>query len=210
MFSHAYPTWGCRCCSVSEGGRPHSLWNVYTVDAEYSKAKKDYYQLKAKYDAVQEICDRGRDQILAEELEVNAVKLEKTDQDRIAAAIKKYIHYKPTKSSVPFSYESFSFSKPAATQGSKTSSTTQAKTGSTYAGAWGTNTTPIGVKGTKTGSNSSTTVQDVVYEPVVIRPVKAKRVVADQVVNAPSLGGWSPDMKKMVEAPEAEQQFIKK
>jgi len=30
------------------------------------------------------------------------------------------------------------------------------------------------------------------------------------VVNAPSLGGWSPDMKKMVEAPEAEQQFIKK
>ena len=96
MFSHEYPIWGCRCCSVPEAGKPHRLWNVYTVDAEYSNAKKDYYQLKAKYDAVQEICDRGRDQILAEELEVNAVNLEQTDRDRIAEAIKKYKHYKPT------------------------------------------------------------------------------------------------------------------
>jgi hypothetical protein len=214
MFSHEYPIWGCRCCSVAEGGRPHKLWSVYTVDAEYSKAKQDYYQLKAKYDAVQEICDRGRDQILAEELEMNAVNLEQADSDRIAEAIKKYRYYKPTKSSTPFSFASFSFSEPAATEGSETSSTTEAEGAAAYTGAWGTNTSPVGAQGlqdvanTQDGTNASTTEEEVVYEPVLIRPVVAKHEVDGQLVNAPSLGGWSPDMKKIAEATEAEQQFI--
>jgi hypothetical protein len=189
------------------------LWNVYTVDAEYSKAKRDYYQLKAKHDAVKEICDRGRDQILAEELEVNAVNLEQTDKDHIAEAVKKYTNYKPTKNSVPFSFGSLFASKPAATEGSETSSTTDTNvttTYSSYAGAWGTNTSPTTINGakevadTEDGTGDSATEEEVVYEPVIIRPVKATEVVDGQVVDAPALGGWSPDMKKIGEATAAE------
>lgn len=35
MFSAAYKSWGCRCCTVAAGGRPHKLWNVYRNNRRY-------------------------------------------------------------------------------------------------------------------------------------------------------------------------------
>jgi hypothetical protein len=64
------------------------------------------------------------------------------------------------------------------------------------------------VADTKDASGDSATEEEVVYEPVLIRPVKAKEVVDGQVVNAPALGGWSPDMKKIGEATTAEKQLV--
>lgn len=76
MFSHAYPVWGCRCCAKAEGGRPHKLWNVYTVDQEFTTSKKEYYRIKAKHDAVKEVIEKGKDQIMEDEIKHNVVNLD--------------------------------------------------------------------------------------------------------------------------------------
>lgn len=101
MFSHKYPVWGCRCCAKPEGGRPHKLWNVYTVDAEMSRTKEIYYKQKARLNAVKEIIEKGKDQIIEDELKTNVVKLETKDTSSILAAIKKYRYYRPTKRVAP-------------------------------------------------------------------------------------------------------------
>lgn len=129
--------------------------------------------------------------------------------------MRKYSYYRPTQNSVPFSYASLNlYSKPAATEGSEASSETETKAASSYAGAWGTNTSTVGANGekeaanTQAGTDDSAAGEEVVYEPVLIRPVKAKHVVDGELVNAPSLEGWSPDMKKIGEATAAERQLV--
>lgn len=97
MFSHKYPVWGCRCCDKAEGGKLHKLWHVYTVDEDFSRSKKQYYKTKAKYDAVKEIIETGKDQIMEDELKQNAVKLDDKDKNSIVDAIKKYRQYRPSK-----------------------------------------------------------------------------------------------------------------
>lgn len=97
MFSHKYPVWGCRCCAKAEGGRPHRLWNVYTVDEDFSRSKKAYYTMKAKFDAVKEIIEKGKDQIMEDELKTNVVKLDTNQTVSIENAIKKYKYYRPSR-----------------------------------------------------------------------------------------------------------------
>jgi len=45
---------------------------------------------------VKEIIDKGKDQILKEELEINTVELDSTDRDYIGEALKKYKYYRPS------------------------------------------------------------------------------------------------------------------
>jgi len=44
MFAPSYPSWGCRCCTNSEGGKKQRRWNVYInkekADAEAAKEKE--------------------------------------------------------------------------------------------------------------------------------------------------------------------------
>jgi len=57
MFSKQYPSWGCRGCAKADGGKAHKLWNVFAVDGDYTRYKKDYYNAKAKYDLVDEFVE---------------------------------------------------------------------------------------------------------------------------------------------------------
>lgn len=57
MFSKEYPSWGCRGCATADGGKAHKLWNVFAVDGDYTRYKKDYYNAKAKYDLVNEFVE---------------------------------------------------------------------------------------------------------------------------------------------------------
>jgi hypothetical protein len=161
--------------------------------------------MKAKFDAVQEICDRGRDQILQEELQVNVVNLEKTDKDHISEVINKYTYYKPSKNSSLFSLSNFSFSKPAAKEekSNDQSSTATVKPSS----AWGSNTSPL-VSVATSEEPEPTIGEPVVYEPVLIKPVVTKEVVDGQLVNAALMEGWSPDMTRIIEASEEVRKFL--
>lgn len=100
MFSKEYPSWGCRGCATADGGKAHQLWNVYSVDGDYTKYKTDYYNAKAKYDLVQEFVEQGRDAILQEELVTEKVELAETEKTGINEAITKYTNYK-TASGMP-------------------------------------------------------------------------------------------------------------
>jgi len=100
MFSKEYPTWGCRGCSTGDGGKDHKLWNVFAVDGDYTRYKKDYYNAKAKYDLVTEFVEQGRDAILQEELESEKIELAETEKTGIVEAINKYTNYK-TASGMP-------------------------------------------------------------------------------------------------------------
>jgi hypothetical protein len=59
--------------------------------------KREFYKEKAKFEAVKEIIEKGKDQIIEDELKINVVKLEVKDTSNILAAIKKYRYYRPTK-----------------------------------------------------------------------------------------------------------------
>jgi hypothetical protein len=88
------------------------LWNVYTVSANLEKTKTEYYTLKAKYNAVKQIIETGKDQIVKDELEVNVVNLVETDKETIKQAINKYTNYKPSFNSSSFQSFTFSFDEP--------------------------------------------------------------------------------------------------
>jgi hypothetical protein len=151
MFSHTYPVWGCRCCTAENDGPTHKLWNVYTVDVDLARTKKDYYKLKAKVNAVKEIVEQGKDQVTKEELEVNTVTLEETDKEHIKEAINKYTNYKPSKNAKSFGTSSFTFSFETPVV------TTTTETTTTEGGSSSTTTTSGSTTTTTTSSSTSTT-----------------------------------------------------
>jgi hypothetical protein len=94
MFSKNYPSWGCRCCVVAEGGKPNVNWNVYAVNKDFEAKKTQYYQEKAKFDTIKAIINQGEAQIVEEEAKINVVELNTDEMAGINEAIKKYACYK--------------------------------------------------------------------------------------------------------------------
>ena len=136
MFSHEYPQWGCRCCDKADGGPLHKLWNVFTVDVDYTRAKGQYYEAKAKFDAVTEIIEQGHEQLLNEEIEVYEPAMEGDKQLQIQAAIAKFTHYRPTL---------------------KTSTAGSTSSGNNSADAWGGEAAGWDISGGSSGSSSGST-----------------------------------------------------
>jgi len=180
MFSHKYPVWGCRCCAKAEGGRAHKLWNVYTVDEQFTVVKKEYYKTKAKSDAVKEIIEQGKDKIMEEEIKENKVVLEHKEDVEIKSAIKKYICYRPT------------LRRPTSPQPKPTT------------GGWGNKpTTPTNKPSTGGwGKPQPKPSVDPVVKPEIkieYKPVEIKPIGGDIKIK---LKGWTPDMKKITEIKE--------